>query len=181
MRLAERACAAGQACQRPSGPCACLHPPPLAVCHSLPLPRPHPAPPRSLTNHPRTIPAGLTEAEQDEAVKAKAALQEQQGGSDDDADDYRQASKASNSSWADLLWANLLLAGWLAGWLAGGVPGCGLAASVWWRMWVGAPMARAGCPDASEQRGSGLGHSGRLQSACLFLRLPTMTPPLFLP
>lgn len=38
-------------------------------------------------------PAGLTEAEQGEAVKAAEALREQQGGSDDDGDDYRQASK----------------------------------------------------------------------------------------
>jgi pre-mRNA-splicing factor ATP-dependent RNA helicase DHX38/PRP16 len=36
---------------------------------------------------------GLTEAEQGEAVKAAEALKEQQGGSDDDADDYRKASK----------------------------------------------------------------------------------------
>jgi len=37
--------------------------------------------------------AGLTEAEEGEAAKAAEALREQQGGSDDDADDYRKASK----------------------------------------------------------------------------------------
>ena len=41
--------------------------------------------------HP--LDSGLTEAEQGEAVKAAEALREQQGGSDDDADDYRKASK----------------------------------------------------------------------------------------
>lgn len=37
--------------------------------------------------------AGLTEREKEEGAKAAQALKDQMGGSDDDADDYRQASK----------------------------------------------------------------------------------------
>jgi hypothetical protein len=48
-------------------------------------------------------PAGLTETEKDEAAKAAEAVREQQGGSDDDGDDYRKASKVcSFRGWGSL-------------------------------------------------------------------------------